>query len=30
MQRLMSEAKIVTIISAGEGVPKMAKRGGKK
>lgn len=30
MQRLMSDVKIVTFISPGEGVPKMTKRSGKK
>jgi hypothetical protein len=30
MQRLMSDAKFTTVISPGDGIPKMAKRGGRK
>ncbi len=30
MQRLLLDAKVITILTPGEGVPKMAKRSGKK
>ena len=30
LQRLVSDAKVITVISPGEGVPKMTKRSGKK
>jgi hypothetical protein len=30
MQRLLSDAKIITILSPGDGIPKMTKRSGKK